>query len=155
MITVGSLLWWLIVGGQLMFIGVSPEALEPANEPVASPTRPSLLALVAAYVATAFMALTSLFVLVTLPYWLGKLGSRILKKMIRLCQIAVTPSTLLTGKILVCSFATVPALLYVVYDINALYLAVVSIIISVIAIIIFILQHSIAKMSHFEAKDIW
>lgn len=150
----GVLLWWLANGGQLIAFGITPESIEATGRIDSTPD-PSLPVAIVSYIAAGFMAVTSVFVLVSLPYWLGKFGSKILKRAIRLCQISVTPLSLLIAKMLFCGLALIPLLAYILYGQQNLVVVVTMLIFIALAAVVFILQHSLAKMSRFEAKDIW
>jgi hypothetical protein len=101
------------------------------------------------------MAVTVLFVTISLPYWLGKIGSRLLKRAIRFFQWPVTPMSLLVAKFISSGLATVPILVYGTQDIGNIMLMISLLIFVILAFGAFLLQHYFAKMSNLEAKEIW
>lgn len=147
---------WLLSAGYMDPLGFSADFTAPREVPEEqTDVEVSMVGSILAYLVTGFMVVTAIFVLMALPYWLGRLGSKWLKRLIRLCQISVTPASLLIGKLIACGLAIVPSSIMVIADAGALYLAASSFLISLLAVVVFILQHAIAAMSRFEAKDIW
>lgn len=146
---------WMLNLGYIASDTSNANRPEPSNTDSTTGDQATLIALIFAYTIMILTGLVTVFVTVTLPYWLGKLGSRILKKIIRLCQIPVTPNSLLFAKILATGFAASPILLLIATDISSISLVFATAVIASITLVIFIVQHTIAKMSSFEAKDIW
>lgn len=155
MVGVGVL--WLVHNGSLEVIGVPAESVQSPVTDGAIREEPdvSLFSTILAYIITAFMAVTVLFVMVTLPYWLGKSGSRVLKRIIRFCQWPVTPSSLLGAKIIACGVAMVPVAIYTIHDMSTLAILWAVIAVIGVSLITFLLQHYLAKMNELEAKEIW
>lgn len=155
-VVVGMVLVWLLGGGTGEAVGVVA-----AEDPVASlveqtdPGRASIIMSMLAYIIMIIMLFTVLFVVITLPYWLGKSGSYILKRTIRLFGISVTPAALLLAKLIANGMVCVPVLLIAAEDIgNILTLIFVSGLMG-LTMVLFLLQHYLARMNHLEAKDIW
>lgn len=154
------LLIWLVQGGMLSGIGIPTDAMNPpqfeiTNDADASSSTTSLVARIFANIIAAFMAVTVLFVTISLPYWLGKIGSRLLKRAIRFFQWPVTPMSLLVAKFISSGLATVPILVYGTQDIGNIMLMISLLIFVILAFGAFLLQHYFAKMSNLEAKEIW
>lgn len=155
-IVAGVTILWLISSGRIDIV-TSPVPTLPyeAVAPAAEGSVGSILLEMLAYIITALMLLTVTFVVVSLPYWLGKSGSFLLKRTIRLFQWSVTPLTLLVGKIIACGVVMVPVSMFIMQDISN-FLSLISIIVLVtLALFIFMLQHYLAKMTKIEAKQIW
>ena len=160
-VIVGAGLLWLARSGLLMQLGVSPETVQPALAP---PTTPSdttpravpFLLQVVQLVLMSVMTVAVLGVVVMLPYWLGRCGSYLLKRSIRLCHSQVTLATLLFGKILACGIGTVPVLIMAMYDARQWPIAAVLLGVITVALVLFATQHYLAKSSEVvEAKDVW
>lgn len=149
-------LLWVLSMGHMDFMGIS---LDPPDQPQVqseeNSQQPSGVATVLAYLLTGFMVVTAMFVFVSLPYWLGKIGSKWLKRLIRLCQIPVTLTSLLIGKLIACGLAVVPSSIFVINDIGAIYMAITVLTVSTLSAVVFVVQHSIAGMSRLEAKNVW
>lgn len=156
-IALGVLLMWLVYGGQLEIIGVPREAATATQTgPVENLSEPSFIIQVITYFFTIVTALGVLFMLVTLPHWLGRFGSQIIKRAIRYCQHPVTLTSLLFAKILACGL--VVSVLTLVGLFTNLEFAVILVLMSVtlFALIVFLIQHYLAKMSEVVvAKDVW
>lgn len=159
-VIVGVGLLWLVKTGSLVPIGITPDITQPSPvDPAAVMTEVQAPPLAMQIVQALFLAVMStivLFVVVSLPYWLGRCGSHILKRCIRLCQVPVTLMSLLIGKVIACGMATVPVLIVGIYDFRQLPIVIVLLTLVTVAMIIFLLQHYLAQMSEVtEAKDIW
>lgn len=117
---------------------------------------PSFIVQIIQILFLAIMSTIVLFVFVSLPYWLGRCGSYILKRCIRLCQAPVTLMNLLIGKVIACGLATVPVLIAGVCDVRQLPIVITLLTLITVALLIFLMQHYLARMSEVtEAKDIW
>jgi len=158
-VIVGAGLLWLARSGLLMQLGVSPETVQPAPT-TPSDTTPRAVPFplqVVQLVLMSVMTVAVLGVVVMLPYWLGRCGSYLLKRSIRLCHSQVTLATLLFGKILACGIGTVPVLIMAMYD-DARQWPIAAVLLGVItvALVLFATQHYLAKSSEVvEAKDVW
>ena len=108
------------------------------------------------YVFASVMGITVLFVVVTLPYWLGRSGSRLMKRSIRYCQRSVTLASLLGAKALACGVGAGIIVIGGVYmgitiEVSLVLLGVVG-----LALLVFLIQHYLAKTSEVvEPKDVW
>lgn len=157
-IVAGLSLIWLTEMGSLSIIGVAPDMLQSSSSEATAATdqpNPSLLVTIVTYAITAFMTVTVLFVMITLPYWLGKSGSYIIKRTIRFCQWPVTPTSLFLAKTIACAIAVVPALIMSAQNIDNLVVSATALIVLGSAFMSFLLQHYLAKISRLDAKDIW
>lgn len=154
-VVVGVGLMWLIEGGHMSSLGINPPDANTSESVVESSQAPSGIMMMIAYLITAFMALTVMFVMVTLPYWLGRSGSFLLKRAIRFCQWSVTPRTLLLGKMLACAVAASPVLIMIAQDINQIIVAFVILAAIAVSAVVFLLQHHLAKANNLQAKEIW
>lgn len=156
-IVAGVVMLWLVNSGHLGAIEAPPESVMPpaAELPEAADSVGEIIFEIIAYVITAIIALTVLFVVVTLPYWLGKSGSYLLKRAIRLCQWPVTGLSLFIGKAIACGLVAVPIMMLIIQDAYAaVLLASVSILIGM-SLVIFVVQHYLARATQLEAKEIW
>ena len=151
----GVLAMWIIQGGHLEIIGVSPVSDSSIQAVSRESTNPTFFWQVLTYTLSICMALVTLFILVTLPYWLGRGGSRVLKRIIRYCQYPVTLNNLLMAKILASSLC---AALAVICGFMKIDVVVILVLLSVtlLALLIFLIQHYLAKTSEVvEPKDVW
>lgn len=155
-IVAGTILLWLIHSGNGEALGLIPETPDqPIDLGSGDPADANILISIFAYAVTIIMALVVVFITITLPYWLGRSGSYIVKRAIRLFKISVTPTSLLLAKVIANGISVVPILLLVAEDIgNILTLIIVSGLI-VCTLVLFLLQHYLAKMNHLEAREIW
>lgn len=97
-----------------------------------------------------------LFVMIALPYWLGRSGSRLLKRAIRYCRYPVTLKTLLLGKLLVCGVVMVPIIPGGLYAGADMIVTIVLFAVAMLALVVFAIQHYLATMSEVvAAKDVW
>ncbi len=153
----GIVLIWLLNGGVISSTQVAQNS-SPADDALIAESSGSIAAIIVeifAYIITAFVALTVLFVAITLPYWLGKSGSYLLKRGIWLCQWSVTALTLLIGKIIAVGLAGVPLMLIVMQDISTITVLISVSIMLGASLVLFLLQHYLAKMTGLEAEEIW
>ena len=155
-ITLGVVMMWLVNGGHLEFIGVSPADAQVIYVTSSEAAQPSFAWQVFAYVLTVVMAMIVLFVMVTLPYWLGRSSSRILKRAIRYCQQPVTLASLLAGKVLACGIGAVPIIIGGLYLKASISIVIVLLGVVSLALFVFLIQHYLARMSEVvAAKDVW
>lgn len=153
---IGGVTVWLVQRDTLAGLGIHPVQLSPAPPPPIdiidtreSPSLPQLL-------LTSVMLVVASFVVVSLPYWLGRSSSRVLKRAIRLLNYPVTLRSLLAGKMIACGLATIPALLLVMCDMRQLPLVVAELGTVTLAAAIFLVQSYLALRSEtMEAKDLW
>lgn len=68
--------------------GQSSGVLSPSPKP--NPTSAGPVVVVAGYIITGLIAAVSLAIVATLPYFIGRWGSRILKAFMKLCRIDMT-----------------------------------------------------------------
>lgn len=154
-IVAGVVLLWAASEGHLAAISLSTDpAIEP-GEIVDKTSQTSLLMTVLTYIITAFIALTVVFVMITLPYWLGKSGAYMIRRALELLRINITPLTLFVAKFIACSLAAVPILVILASDINNIVIALAILTAIGISFVLFILQHYLAKVGGLKAEDIW
>ena len=154
-------LLWLGRAGMLTSLGVTPEAPQRAM-PIAEPlvmsqgaAMPFVLQVIQLLFAAA-VVVTVMFVSITLPYWLGRSGSFLLKRCIRLCHLPVTLPHLLIGKAIACGIGAVPVLLAGIYAMLHWSMSMVILGSLFLALLIFLIQHYLAARSEVvEAKDVW
>ena len=154
-VSIGVLIMWIIQGGHLEVIGVSQDTSSVVQPDSQNSDNPSFIWQTLTYIFMICMFLVTLFILVTLPYWLGRGGSRVLKRIIRYCQYPVTLATLLTAKVLT-SF--LGAALVVVCGLLRIDTIVILTLLSItlLSLVIFLVQHYLAKTSEVvEPKDVW
>ena len=154
-VTLGVLAMWMIQGGYLESIGISPA--DDAVVQIEGQDEVSLnfFQQFLKYTLSIGAALITLFILVTLPYWLGRGGSRVLKRIIRFCQYPVTLGTLLAAKILASSLC---AALIVICGFLKIDIVVILVLLSVVvlALLVFLTQHHLARTSEVvEPKNVW
>lgn len=153
-------IFWLLRTTALMPPGVVSEAQPaiPIAEPLTAadiPTMPLALRIIQLLFAAVILA-TVLFVSVTLPYWLGRSGSFLLKRCIRLCHLPVTLPHLLIGKGIACGIGAVPVLLAGLYGLSRWSIILFTLGSLTLALFVFIIQHHLAARSEVvEAKDVW
>ena len=150
-----SVLWWLIQSGHGDVLGIPPAQETPVIEELTDAGEPSLILSIFAYAVTIVMLLVVLFVTVTLPYWLGRSGSYMLKRLIRLFVEPLTPAALLLGKIIAKGIVAVPILLIVAEDISGIATLLFVTGLVLLTLVLFLLQHYLARMNGLEAKEIW
>lgn len=147
---------WLLTGGQSVMVLVEdPNAIVQEELPTPDRTTAGVIGEIVAYIIMSFMGLTVLFVAITLPYWLGRMGSYVLKRLIRWCKWRVTSLSLLIGKIIACSGIVAPLLLFIAQDITSLFSLLTVASIAGVALVLFCLQHYLAKMMSLQSADIW
>ncbi len=156
-VVAGITLMWLLNNGHLSLTTAPLDPALPAEvvQEETGDSTVSVLLEVVAYAITGLMLLTVLFVLVSLPYWLGKSGSYLLKRAIRLCKWSVTPMSLFVAKIIACGVVMIPVSMFIMQDISNLFSLIAIIVIVGFALTVFMLQHYLAKMTNIEAKHIW
>ena len=158
-VVVGTILMWLVRSGYGEAVGVLPPATVDPSTNVATelpdPAGASLGVSIVGYAIAAIMLVTVVFVTITLPYWLGKSGSYLLKRAIRLFSISVTPMTLLLAKLLASGVVWLPVLLIAAEDIGNLLTLLFVAGLMALTVVLFLLQHYLARMTHLEAKNIW
>lgn len=156
-IMVGVGLLWLVQGGHLTIIGVPSEisGTDTISTADPDPSSPSIIMSIITYTVTAIMLVTVVFVMVSLPYWLGKTGSYLIRRAIELGRWPITPASLLIAKIIACGVAAVPIFILTIQDVNnAVVLLAVSAMI-VASTLAFLLQHYLAKASDIPVDQIW
>lgn len=154
-VTVGVVMMWLIQGGHFQSEPL-PEEIVSDGAPVESDDQSGgVLLTILAYGITAFMFLAVIFILITLPYWLGKTGSYILRKVIRFFRWRVTWFSLLISKIIISFLAVVPMLTLTAGDTSLLSVLFFVSILSVLALASFLMQHHLARVNELSVEDIW
>ncbi len=155
-ITLGVIAMWLVQGGHMEFIGVTASEAQSVEVVEQNIVEPALVWRLLTYMFTAVTTLAVLFVLVTLPYWLGRSGSKLMKRSIRYCQRSVTLASLLGAKALACGVGAGIIVIGGVYmgitiEVSLVLLGVVG-----LALLVFLIQHYLAKTSEVvEPKDVW
>ena len=152
------MLFWLINNGSLV-VGGSPSpapVMVPEFTDTGSETSiGSILLGILAYTIIGIMVVTVVFVAVSLPFWLGKGGSYLMRRAIQLCRWSVTASSLLIGKLIACGVVIVPILMFIIQDMST-FLMLISVGLLVgFAVVLFLLQHYLVKMNNLEVKEIW
>ena len=146
---------WLMRRGKFFGLSVNLRTAEPLMQTVPTEPEPLTAQLLSAALGIA-TALVLVITLTALTYWLGRGGSRMLKRSVRFCQCPVTLVTLLVGKVLACGVATVPVLLAGILQMGNLWVVIILLVFITVALIIFLLQHYLAHTSEVvQAKDVW
>ncbi len=154
-IVLGVGVMWLAQGGHLEIIGVSPVE-KPVQIVEGDIVQPSLAWQIVSYSITLIMMGVVLFVMIALPYWLGRSGSRLLKRAIRYCRYPVTLKALLLGKFLACGVVMAPIVIGGVYAGADMIVTMVLLAVVMLALVVFAIQHYLATMSEVVvAKDVW
>ena len=157
-IVASMVFYWLISSGHL-----TPNVLQVESGVVSdelagghgSESATSLVFELMAYIVAGFMALTVVFVVVTLPYWLGRSGSYLIRRAIRLCGLAVSRLSLLFGKIISCAMVVLPVAVLVAQDISQLGALVLVSAMTGLAFSVFMFQHYLAKMNDLSPEEVW
>ena len=157
-IVAGAVLLWLINSGYGSAIGLLPEAPAETYAPVGDTAPSGALSVVLdiiAYTIAIVMGLAVIFVSITLPYWLGRVGSYCIKRIANLFIEVLTPATLLLVKVIANGLIAVPILVIVAADIKNIPVLLFVSGLVLVALVMFLLQHYLAKMNNLETKDIW
>lgn len=158
----GAAAWlWLLQSGVLVWFGV-PSDMSPSLPATSGPgvdiqpgfTSPPAQAI--AHVLTAATVVAVMFMMLALPYWIGRGASIIVKRTIRWLQQPVTLASLLSAKLLACLAGIGMASFTGAYGTNDASLLIVQIVTLTAAIVAFLIQHYIAAVSEIlAAKDVW
>lgn len=157
-IVVGAILLWLINSDYGNAIGLQPEVTVKAYAPVGDTAPSGALSVVLdiiAYTIAIVMGLAVIFVSITLPYWLGRVGSYCIKRIANLFIEVLTPAMLLLVKVIANGLIAVPILVIVATDIKNIPVLLFVSGLVLVALVMFLLQHYLAKMNNLETKDIW
>ncbi len=151
---------FLVKNGWLASVGMPPEMLSQAPRaadlPPAQATDSSPIAGLVVTGITAFMAIVTIFIAITLPYWLGYISSQGIKRAIHWCNQTVTLGTLLLAKLIACGVGAVPIAIVVMYDTTNLVLAISQMVLVGMTLLLFTTQHYLAKSSEVvNASDVW
>ena len=158
-IVAGAVLLWLINSGYgNTTIGLQPEAPAETYAPVGDTAPSGVLSVVLdtiAYTIAIVMGLAVIFVSITLPYWLGRVGSYCIKRIANLFIEVLTPAMLLLVKVIANGLIAVPILVIVATDIKNIPVLLFVSGLVLVALVMFLLQHYLAKMNNLETKEIW
>ncbi len=157
-IVAGAVLLWLINSGYGSAIGLQPEEPAETYAPVGDTAPSGALSVVLdiiAYTIAIVMGLAVIFVSITLPYWLGRVGSYCIKRIANLFIEVLTPAMLLLVKVIANGLIAVPILVIVATDIKNIPVLLFVSGLVLVALVMFLLQHYLAKMNNLETKDIW
>ena len=157
-IVAGAILLWLINSDYGNAMGLQPEVPVGADEPVGDTTPSGALSVVVdiiAYTIAIVMGLAVIFVSITLPYWLGRVGSYCIKRIANLFIQVLTPAMLLLVKVIANGLIAVPILVIVATDIKNIPVLLFVSGLVLVALVMFLLQHYLAKMNNLETKEIW
>ena len=151
---------FLVKNGWLASVGMPPEMLSQAPRaadfPPTQATDSSPIAGLVVTGITAFMAIVTIFIAITLPYWLGYISSQGIKRAIHWCNQTVTLGTLLLAKLIACGIGAVPIAIVVMYDTTNLALAISQMVLVGMTLLLFTTQHYLAKSSEVvNAYDVW
>ena len=157
-IVAGAVLLWLINSGYGSAMGLQPEVPAETYAPVGDTAPSGALSVVLdiiAYTIAIVMGLAVIFVSITLPYWLGRVGSYCIKRIANLFIQVLTPAMLLLVKVIANGLIAVPILVIVAADIKNIPVLLFVSGLVLVALVMFLLQHYLAKMNNLETKDIW
>lgn len=157
-IVAGAILLWLINSDYGNAMGLQPEVPVGVDEPVGDTTPSGTLSVVVdiiAYTIAIVMGLAVMFVSITLPYWLGRVGSYCIKRIANLFIQVLTPAMLLLVKVIANGLIAVPILVIVATDIKNIPVLLFVSGLVLVALVMFLLQHYLAKMNNLETKEIW
>lgn len=154
-----SVLYWAIRSGLLVGMGLTPESLVVEK----TPTSPAPEAQSLSFVEQTMSVLVSIivmfsfgFMMVSLPFWIGKISSALLKKSILLVVGRVSLGTLFFAKVVACSVVMAAALVLRLIELNRLPFLILQSLSIVAAIGCFSVQHYLAKASEvIEVKEVW
>lgn len=147
---------WLVRGGYSDSLDMTPAegSLEVAPLESEAENTPILVSIFA-YTVTTIMFLTVVFVTITLPYWLGKSSSFFIKRGLGLLNIPITSTSILLSKLVANGLVILPMLLIVAEDIAGIFTLLFVAGLTGVALMLFLIQHYLAKMTRLEAQDIW
>ena len=157
-IVAGAILLWLINSDYGNAMGLQPEVPVGVDEPVGDTAPSGALSVVVdiiAYTIAIVMGLAVMFVSITLPYWLGRVGSYCIKRIANLFIQVLTPAMLLLAKVVANGLIAVPILVIVATDIKNIPVLLFVSGLVLVALVMFLLQHYLAKMNNLETKEIW
>ena len=157
-IVAGAVLLWLINSDYGNVMGLLPEAPAETYAPVGDTAPSGALSVVLdiiAYTIAIVMGLAVIFVSITLPYWLGRVGSYCIKRIANLFIEVLTPAMLLLVKVIANGLIAVPILVIVAADIKNIPVLLFVSGLVLVTLVMFLLQHYLAKMNNLETKDIW
>jgi hypothetical protein len=133
-----------------------PEVTQPP-ESETSGTGPVMVA--ASYVITGLVILVSVGIVVTLPYFIGKWGSRLLRGLMKLCRIDVTRRQLFFVKGIVVTAPLVGLLLVnlVIMPENVTFAAmyVATVILAAVSLALFFVQLLLARRFNIPVDKVW
>lgn len=155
--------WLLFLGvivllwGQNAMIGVSPQPIE-YNEGT-GPAEPSSLLTGVGFSVTAIIIVISMIVVVVLPYFIGKIGSKGTRRLMKLLKITESKRHLFFTK---CSLATLPLLGFFIIatvfspaDITIPAVHVATIVSSLLAMGCFLIQLVLSRRLHSSYDTLW
>ena len=157
-IVAGAILLWLINSDYGNAMGLQPEVPVETYAPVGDTAPSGALSVVLdiiAYTIAIVMGLAVIFVSITLPYWLGRVGSYCIKRIANLFIQVLTPAMLLLVKVIANGLIAVPILVIVATDIKNIPVLLFVSGLVLVTLVMFLLQHYLAKMNNLETKDIW
>ena len=157
-IVAGASLLWLINSDYGTVRGLQSEVPAGVDEPVGDTAPSGALSVVLdiiAYTRAIVMGLAVMFVSITLPYWLGRVGSYCIKRIANLFIEVLTPAMLLLVKVIANGLIAVPILVIVAADIKNIPVLLFVSGLVLVALVMFLLQHYLAKMNNLETKEIW
>ena len=157
-IVAGAILLWLINSDYGNAMGLQPEVPAETYAPVGDTAPSGVLSVVLdiiAYTIAIVMGLAVIFVSITLPYWLGRVGSYCIKRIANLFIEVLTPAMLLLVKVIANGLIAVPILVIVAADIKNIPVLLFVSGLVLVALVMFLLQHYLAKMNNLETKEIW
>lgn len=126
---------------------------------VHTPTEPSPAVIVASYALTGLVIVVSVFIIITLPYFIGKWGSRMVRCLMGVLKMSITRDRLFLVKSVLATLPLV-GLMIIHFTLHpesitfgAMYVATVGV--SVLSIGSFLLQQLVARRLKTPAGHIW
>lgn len=158
-------LTWVFFASAIVWLGMqsslltSPVDLNPSQTPVISQASPSFAAQLTAYTVTVAMVLTTIGLLLTLPYLVGKWGAHIVRQLMRIVRVPLTRRNLFLTKGML---AVTPLAGFILInlvseplDMTLPILHITAIVVGVVSIGCFWLQLATARALSLPMKDVW
>jgi hypothetical protein len=166
----GAIGYMLLVATWVFFVAiVIALALDPSirtfptditqHPNLPSPEKPSLAVIVAGYAITGLMIAISAFIVVTLPYLVGKWGARMIRQLMVALKIPITKSQLFFTKSIV---AVLPLVGLMIINFTlapdtvtfaAMYIS--TVVLSALSVTAFLIQLVIARRLNIPADQTW
>lgn len=154
--------WALFVSIVLMaLMDVSVIQLPTDNlvQPSEDQSNPSGMTITVAYLVTGLAVIASLFVVVALPYLIGRWGAKLNRMILAIAKVTLSHRTLFAGKLLMLSIPAIGMYTASFFlppeNTEAFAVSVLGSVMTVVAVVVFGLQHVVARRLNVNIKKIW